>query len=133
MGLIIDTSVFIHWERSGRVVDFSVWENHGDAGISAVTASELLVGVQRASTEQRRRHRSAFVEAILNKIPVFDFSLPIARIHAELFATLTNKGQMIGAHDLIIAATARHLGYSILTGNVAEFRRIPSLNVLSFS
>ena len=130
MGLIIDTNVFVHWERSGRNIDFSRWEDRGDAAISVVTASELLVGVHRADTEDRRERRLTFVESILAQIPMLDFTLEVARVHARLFAALANQGQMVGAHDLIIAATARYHGHAVLTANVAEFERVPELEVV---
>ena len=77
MGLVIDTNVFIHWERSGRDIDFSHWEDHGEAAISVVTASELLVGVYRADSEARRQRRSIFVESILTQIPIRDFTIEV--------------------------------------------------------
>ena len=46
---------------------------------------------------------------------------------------LMGQGQLIGAHDLIIAATALHHGLTLLTDNVAEFHRVPALNVIEFT
>lgn len=53
MGLIPDTNVLIRAERNGAAMNFSLWTSWGDAYISAITASELLVGVQRADSEAR--------------------------------------------------------------------------------
>ena len=39
---------------------------------------------------------------------------------------------MIGAHDLIIAATALVNNCALLTENVDEFQRIPGLETISF-
>ncbi len=36
---------------------------------------------------------------------------------------------MIGAHDLIIAATAMSIGWDVLTLNAAEFRQVEGLGV----
>jgi len=130
MGLIIDTSVFVRWERSGRKIDFSAWDDQGEAALSVITASELLVGVQLADSEARRQRRSAFVESVLAQIPIRAFTLEVARVHAELFATLSRSGRMIGAHDLMIAATARHDDCAVLTTNVAEFEQVPGLQVI---
>jgi len=58
MGVVIDTGVFILWERSGRTLDFNQWGGLGNAQISAITASELLMGVHRANGPQRRMDRS---------------------------------------------------------------------------
>ena len=133
MGLIVDTAVFVAFERSGRPVDLSPWAPLEDVFISVVTVSELLVGVHRADTEARRAKRAAFVEAILGGITVLDFTAEVARVHAQVTAELMRQGQIIGAHDLIIAATAKLHGASVLTDNVAEFCRVPGLNVLPFS
>jgi len=133
MGLILDSGVFIRAERKDQPLDFSPWVAYGDVGISVVTASELLIGVHRADKEARRAKRSAFVEAIIGRVPILDFTLKVARLHADLFARLSKKGQMIGAHDLLIAATALSYGYALLTTNAQEFRRVDGLIVLEFS
>jgi tRNA(fMet)-specific endonuclease VapC len=85
MGLIIDSGVFISWERTGRTVDFSRWATYGEAAISVVTASELLVGVHRADTTERREKRRLFVEGILAAVPMLPITPEIAREHARLF------------------------------------------------
>src|SRR5688572_12816720 len=127
MGLMVDTNVFISFEKSGRPIDFSTWESSAKVHISVVIASELLMGVHRADTEERRLRRSAFVEAIISGVGVLDFTIAAARVHAEIHAELAKKGQLIGAHDLIIAATARCHNLSLLTDNVQEFSRVPGL------
>jgi predicted nucleic acid-binding protein len=130
MGLVVDSGVFILWERSGRSVDFAQWSNYGEAVISVVTASELLVGVIRADGPNRREKRSAFVEGIITALPPLPINLSIAREHAAIMATLLSQGTMIGTHDLWIGATALSLGFGVLTINVNDFRRIPNLEVI---
>lgn len=130
MGLMVDTNVFIDFEKSGKPIDFSSWDSSQKVYISVIVASELLMGVHRADTETRRQRRSIFVEAIIAGVAVLDVTIAVARIHAEIHADLTRKGQMIGAHDLIIAATARCHDLSVLTDNVKEFSRVPGLHVI---
>ncbi len=132
MGLMLDTNVFIYAERSGKFIDFSQWENYGDVYISAITVSELLVGVHYANSDARKTRRSAFVESLLAQMPVLNFNTKAARVHAGLFATLAKQGQMIGAHDLIIAATAIVYNCAVLTENIKEFSRVPGLEAISF-
>jgi len=62
---MVDTNVFIRFEKSGHARDFSQWSDSEFVSISVVTASELLMGVHRADTDQRRERRSAFVEAVI--------------------------------------------------------------------
>jgi predicted nucleic acid-binding protein len=132
MGLIVDTNVFIQFEKRRLAIDLSSWEPTERVYISVVTAAELLMGVHRADTDERKKRRGEFVEALLAGVGVLDFTLGAARIHAELYATLAKQGRMVGAHDLIIAATARFHGLTILTENVAEFSRVPDLRVVPF-
>jgi predicted nucleic acid-binding protein len=130
MGLVLDTNVFIHAERSQAQIDFSQWQDYGEAFISTITVSELLVGVHRANDEKRRLKRSAYVEAIIANLQILPFDIEAARLHAQIFALLTSQGQMIGAHDLIIAVTALRHHCAVLTENVSEFERVPNLTVI---
>ena len=132
MGMMVDTNVFVHFERSGKVIDLSPWSDLEGVYVSVVTVSELLVGVHRANTENRKQQRSLIIESVIAEFDVLDFTLDCARLHAEIYAELAKSGRMIGAHDLIIAATARLHGFSILTDNVAEFSRVPGLRVIPF-
>jgi tRNA(fMet)-specific endonuclease VapC len=123
--MIVDANVFIRFERQKLSVDLSRWAPAEDeVFISAITVSELLMGVYRADTEVRRTNRSEFVEAILRDVTVLDLSTAVARRHAQLHFDLTQQGQLIGPHDMIIAATALHHGLSLLTDNVSEFSRV---------
>jgi tRNA(fMet)-specific endonuclease VapC len=130
MALQIDTSVLIAWERRDLFpADLIKVLPNEPTGISSVTASELLIGVHRASTEQLQLRRLAYVEAVFAQFPTLAFDLVVARAHAGLSAAITAVGRPIGAHDLIIAATAIANGYDILTDNPRDFERVPGLVV----
>lgn len=131
MGLVIDTDVWVLAEKSGRPLDLSRWAHYGGAYMSVITASELLVGVERANTPERQAQRGAFVEHLLTFIPVLDLSLPVSRTHARMVATLP-KNITAGAHDALIAATALHYGHALLTRNVAHFTLFAGLKVEAF-
>lgn len=131
MGILIDTDVWVLAEKSGSTLGLARWASYGGAYLCAVTASELLVGVERANTAQRRARRGAFVENLLATIPVLEFTLPLARTHARMLAALS-KNVTAGAHDAIIAATAVHHGYALLTRNVADFKIFQGLQIETF-
>jgi len=61
-----------------------LFADHGDElfAISAVTASELLHGVHRVSAA-KRGSTEAFVEGLLERLPVLPFDLISARVHAR--------------------------------------------------
>lgn len=98
-------------------------------GVSVVTVAELLHGVERADTEVRRLKRQAFVEKVLESFPVFPFDVSVARIYARIWASLAKKGLTVRAHDLIIAATAISLDYSVITSNRRDFVKIEGLRI----
>lgn len=131
VGLILDTSILISAERGRFDLERFTKEKASNLlfSISAVTASELLHGVHRATpkfTEERKR----FVRETFARTAVLPFDLNCARKHAELWADLEVKGQRIGAHDLIIAATALRHGFAIATLNEKEFSRVDGLTLL---
>ena len=100
--------------------------------MSAVTASELLVGLERSNTAERRALRGAFVENLLSNIPVLEFCLPVAPTHARMLAALP-KDVTAGAHDALISATAIHHGHALLTRNVAVCTIFEGLKVEAYT
>jgi tRNA(fMet)-specific endonuclease VapC len=142
MGTILDTTVFIELERAVRGqpapramsevahrLEAQLGENE-EVGIAAITASELLHGVHRAS-EQHRGRREAFVEAVLAAFPALSFDLLVARVHARLWAGLASSGAEVGAHDRLVAATAMSAGWRVATANTRDFNRVPGLDVVA--
>ncbi len=130
MGVILDISVLIAWERKASALEsLAARRPDEQVGLSVITAAELLHGIHRADTTARRLRRSAYVEQVLASFPTYDFDLGVARIYAELWATLERKGKKVSAHDLIIGATAVSRGESVVTFNRRDFDKIPGLSV----
>ena len=131
MGTLIDSSVLIAWERNQLNLEDQLADSADeDFGVSAITASELLHGVHRASTPAQRRRREAFVEGLLSRIPIVAFDAVTARIHARMSAELAAQGTAVGPHYLIIAATAIAKGYALATRDERSFPKISGLNLL---
>src|SRR4029077_20652659 len=127
-GVVLDTSIIVAAERGAG--DFAGFlESLGDepVAMAAITASELLHRCLRARAAGLRARRAAFVDAVLDAIPVLPFGLPEARRHAEVWAELVKRGTMIGAHDLLVGATALAHGHALATLNRREFKRGPGL------
>lgn len=130
MGVILDSSEIIALERNRGVVENLVAGREDEPfGISVVTVAELLHGVERADTETRKIRRQAFVEKVIELIPVFPFDTGAARIYAKIWASLVQRSFTVGAHDLIIAATAISMDYTVITSNRRDFEKIEGLRL----
>ncbi len=133
MGVVLDTSILIAYERRAIDVDALMEGREEEAvGISVITAAELLHGVHRADTPARRMKRTAYVERIFNTLTLYPFDIAAARTYAELWSTLQKQGILVGIHDAMIAATALSLGFSIATLNLRDYEKIEGLIVEQF-
>lgn len=127
---MIDSSVLIAFERETPSADaISHLDGSEEFFISVVSASELLHGVHRARDAGIRNRRAAWVNALLDAVPVLDIDLAIARAHAQLWGDLAEKGALIGPHDMWLAATALARGLRMVTHKVREFAQVPGLDV----
>jgi tRNA(fMet)-specific endonuclease VapC len=130
MGVLIDASVLIEHERKWLDLEHHLEQRtEEEFFLSVVTASELLNGVHRATDAAVRARRSAWVEAILERFPMLPIDVQIARAHAQLWANLASRGQIIGPTDLWLAASCVAHGLVMVTANEREFRRVPGLEV----
>jgi tRNA(fMet)-specific endonuclease VapC len=128
VAVLIDTDLLIDLEQGSDAVERLLGEE--DRAISVITVSELLHGVLRAHGATRTR-RQAFVEHLLAGLQAIPITEPVARIHADVWSGLADRGELIGAHDLWIAATAIAHGLAIATRNTPHFDRIPGLRVIT--
>ncbi len=132
MGILIDTNILIRVEREQELPEALVRRSPEELiFIAAITASELLHGIHRADSSARRERRRQFVENILQAVNILPFDLEVARVHARIWADLMSRGQLIGAHDLLIAATALAHDLEVVTRNEREFARVDGLVLLT--
>lgn len=103
-----------------------------DAALSAVGLTELIHGLYRAKTPAIRLRREAFLNELLADLTVYPYTKETAMVAGKLDGEQQSKGVVIPFGDLLIGATALLLGYSVLTINLRDFRRIPGLNVVQF-
>jgi len=91
---------------------------------------ELWSSRFRATEPSPRAQREAFVERILSGLTVLPFDLAVAHVHARVVPDLGAKGAPVGAHDLIITATATATGYLLATRDDRSFPKIPGVSRL---
>ena len=125
--LLFDTTFLIDAERSATDLDDAVGDDD-EVAIAAITAAELRVGVL-LSAGKKRGARLAFLEDVLAVIPVLDYDRTVAEVHAELLVHVRHQGRPRGAHDLIIAATARAATRTVVSADHTAFTDLPGVQV----
>jgi len=134
VGIILDSSFIIAAERRGRTVRQileQVRSVQGDIeiGVSVVSIAELVHGAYRAKSQAQQQQRLEFVERLSTDLPVYPVTLDIARLAGRIEGQQEAMGVRLPFEDLLIGATALHLGYAVATLNLRDFRRIPGLSV----
>ncbi len=131
MGTLLDASVLIAVEQGLLPVDRvfpTPDQRQQPVAIAAITASEMFHGLHRLGGV-RRVGAERFARRWLEELPVIPFGLEVARVYAILGVRLARAGTPIGPHDLMVAATAVHLGYHVATRDRRSFHRIEGLAV----
>ena len=93
--------------------------------LPSVVVFELRFGLVRLG---RHRHADAF-ERMVGALTVIDFDAEAADHAARIRVQLDAQGTPIGLADLLIAATARRHGCTLVTHNTREFSRVPDLTL----
>jgi tRNA(fMet)-specific endonuclease VapC len=125
--VLLDTTFLIDAERADTNLDGLIQEDD-DVAIAAITVAELVVGVELAS-QDAKANRQAYVDDILTSIPVISYDRDIAFEHAQLLVAVRQSGRPRGAHDLLIAATARATNRTVLTADQSAFADLPGVTV----
>jgi tRNA(fMet)-specific endonuclease VapC len=94
--------------------------------VAAVTIAELLVGVE-LSRGRSRAARRRLVDDITANIPIVSYDLGVANSHSQLLVTTRRQGRRRGAHDLIIAATARATQREVVSADPSAFEDLPGV------
>ena len=119
--------MLIDAERSALDLDELIADDDEPA-VAAITVAELGVGVEIA-TGKRRQARKAFLDDIVETLPVISYDIDIARTHTKLLVAARKAGRPRGAHDLIIAATALATGRVVVTSDRPGFDGLPGVRV----
>ena len=130
MAVILDADVIIRGEKG--TFDLRAWlDSKPDElfEVAAITVAELWHGVERADVVHKGR-RQQYLQRVLTPLPVVPYTEQTAYEHARIWAQLEASGRMIGAYDLLVAATALERGSEVATFNRRHFDCVPGLKVI---
>jgi tRNA(fMet)-specific endonuclease VapC len=127
MRYLLDTNIVSDLVRNpqGRIAQHIRELGEGNVCTSIIVAAELRYGAAKKGSPRL----SAQLEAIMDVLDVLSLESPTDEIYGQLRARLERGGRLIGGNDLLIAAQTVALGYTLVTDNEREFRRIDELSV----
>lgn len=125
MRYLLDTNIVSDLVRNpqGRITQHIRKVGEAQVSTSIIVAAELRYGAAKKGSPRL----TAQLEAVLGALEVLPFEAPADATYGMLRMRLEQAGTPIGANDLLIAAQALSLGYTMITDNEREFGYVPDL------
>ncbi len=130
MRYLLDTNIVSDLVRNpqGKIAEQIFTVGESNVCTSIIVAAELRYGAEK----KQSRRLSAQLEAVLGALEILPFEKPADASYGSIRAQLERTGKPIGANDLLIAAHALTLGYTVVTDNEKEFSRLKQLSVANW-
>ena len=121
-----DICIYIIKRKPLRILERLELIQPGQLSMSAITFAELMNGAKKSQHVEANVTRLNALGEIL-EICSFDQQAAIA--YGDVRSSLEKRGEVIGPHDLLIAAHALSLDRTLVTNNEREFKRVEGLKV----
>lgn len=128
MAWLLDTNAWIYYLKSSEApVRKRLEQVPPDEVVTcSIVRAELLLGAKKYGDPERRR---AVVLKTLAPYHSAQFDDAAAESYAAIRDELEIQGNVIGPHDLLIAAICVVHGFTLVTSNVREFSRVKGLKI----
>lgn len=124
--IIQDTNLFSELVRPAPNPHVLAWYarlGNDDLAVTAVSAAELLYGLELMPHGRRRQQLARYIGVQLSPFAdrILPFDADAAPHYAAIVATRRASGRPIGVQDAMIAAIARAHGMALATRNTKDF------------
>jgi tRNA(fMet)-specific endonuclease VapC len=125
---MLDTDICIYTikRKPSSVVNRLEQLKPGELAMSAITFAELVNGAKKSKYVEANMER---LNDLGDLIDVRPFDRQAALFYGSVRSSLEKRGELIGGNDLLIAAHALSLNWTLVTNNENEFRRVEGLRV----
>jgi predicted nucleic acid-binding protein len=130
--MILDTSFLIDVMNGDKsAISFAEEiENRGvPLRIPVQVLYELYVGVGYSQKQEAEREQ---IQSVIESYPTVETTDRIAKVAGQIDGKLRANGECVGANDVLIGATARQYQEPVVTGNPADFERIPEVSIRTY-
>ena len=121
-----DICIYIIKRKPLRVLERLELIQPGQLSMSAITFAELMNGAKKS---QRVEANVSRLNALGEILEICSFDQQAAVAYGDVRSSLEKRGEVIGPHDLLIAAHALSLDRTLITNNEREFKRVEGLKV----
>lgn len=126
----LDTNTLIYFFKGqGNVKHHLLNVPPSDIYIPSVVVYELEYGLNRSISPNKRREQ---LNTFLNHVCVGSFDNNASRIAGKIKHELAMHGNLIGPHDILIAAETLSQNKTLVTRNISEFSRVNSLSLVNW-
>ena len=125
---MLDTDICIYTikRKPSSVVNRLEQLKPGELAMSAITFAELVNGAKKSKYVEANMERLNDLGELIDVRP---FDRQAALFYGSVRSSLEKRGEVIGGNDLLIAAHALSLNWTLVTNNEKEFRRVEGLRV----
>ncbi len=121
-----DICIYIIKRKPSSVVNRLEQLKPGELAMSAITFAELVNGAKKSKYVEANMERLNDLGELIDVRP---FDRQAALFYGSVRSSLEKRGEVIGGNDLLIAAHALSLNWTLVTNNEKEFRRVEGLRV----
>ena len=127
MPYLIDTDIVINSIKGNKKVNQRISEYAAiPKAISIITFGELLYGAKKSI---QRDKNTSIIYRLAEIFPIVGITRSTIEAFADVKMALDLKGKKIEDFDLLIAATALSLNYTLVTNNTRHYKRIEGLQL----
>jgi tRNA(fMet)-specific endonuclease VapC len=126
MKYFLDSDICIYY-LNGKypdIVTHLIALNAADVKIAAIVAAEVYYGAQKSQKKDANRKR---IKEFFRSFEIVPFDNDASEYYAIIRAEMESRGEVIGANDYLVAATALSRGGKLITNNTKEFSKVPGL------
>jgi tRNA(fMet)-specific endonuclease VapC len=95
-----------------------------EAALTAISVFELYAGIEG-------KRRLGQIETFIRDLTILPLDVIEAALAGKIYTQLKSKGQLIGTHDILIAAVCLANGLPLYTKNVIHFSKIKDIQILT--
>ncbi|HHO55365.1 MAG TPA: type II toxin-antitoxin system VapC family toxin [Trueperaceae bacterium] len=128
--ILLDSNICIElMNQNQKAINEFKKTEFGNVAIPEIVRAELYYG---AYLSNRKTENLDTVDRLLFPLKMIAMNRQASLSYAQIRVELKQKGQMIGANDLVIAAIALAGNHILVSNNTREFARVSGLKLVDW-